>query len=1603
MGLLERTVKPLVVLCLIGQGVLLFAGSGHTLVDGLKWPGLFFGLSLIIALLLGISRLRTGKPERTSVFWSTLLFFSIAALLATSLVAVGQKISSSNSRISAPKVFLQENREEVKKHWDDLNSDLDQILDFTSKSFVTKADSISAGELFRQLKETARRWPGVFPGGKGPFIEAIVWEKGQRSAWTGGAEPLPMISHARSADNLWRGRHHWYRRVSRTLSSDLAVELQIPLDDKLPISGVSGLKWKILPLGQAKERFTPEGNAEPDVLFQDLDNNLGLVLVNAEPETVILDQRQDTARLMLLAGFGWFVALLSVARLWADTLGFLLAAWFGRLILALSGLSRWGTWAFPQAELPASPGHWSSLLDPAYFATPFAAGMFASTADGLLTALVLAASVWAILRTVGLVGPEGESASGWNMMKLTGQGAASGFLFGLMASGVLILGRFLASMLATNANPRLIGHGVSLSFLSFWCLHLVLMLLVFSLFAFLVGIWVGRTWPVSSKWPAWIGSGVVAFVVALGISFLGIDLWWGGKILLAMTVLGLWLIIPALTARQKFLRRFIWPVILLMVSVWNYSSLSDVYQASEYVWLNTKGDLLVEPRNLSAPYLLNEALHEMREQDGQSGILPPDSHDVWRDEPAYLLWRKSSLRDLGFPLSVELTDEFDQEESLFTTGFMGEVNFQVGSRKRVHEDLLPEKSESITVEFTEERRIFHDGDELVLSGLINRQGNLGWIRVEFPIRSWRISTQLATLTRPANTSLSGYRPRSEIDKPVILLRGDDKGWLDVGQMGIPDPEFRSMLEDLKTGEQSQAEIQIGDDKFLCQWKTIPSDLANYAGEGYLLGVKQARQRENLLDLSRLMLLNLVFLALLVLFLQIFRRLKGIFPKGGVSDLGPTWSTGFQEQFLAGYLFFGLLLLLVVGTSVDRVGHERIRAEARSRTRTGLDTAVQQLRQLLEEQAYSLSGSDYINDMLIGQLEGKSPVDPRQGRQAMVFGGDGTLILDETLSDLEPEEAGLLLAAARTSPMVVMEDGDQIFVATVVPIDLSGVLAISDTQVLRDGRIRNGFFLYRQLLDRKLLGSLADLINGQATLRLGGRPVLASHPEGVFSGREPLLANPDMMGVLMDHAQAAGVFSFAGRPFAFTGAQPLATFSRLSSGVFGIRKVPAVLALAFPDREIQFEEQRRSTVLFLAGMANLILLTALMLALLMSWNLFRPLRLLLTATQSMAKGDFKAPLPESGRDEVGRLTTAFRVMRSELSSAREDLEAREKFLTSVLDRVTVGVAVVDENRRVISLNPAGRTILVDFDPGNDETQGVLALLDRFLELAEGAERWGGEMSSHDAVRTLRGAMAPLDLPDERCDTMLVFEDITEFLQTRKLAINAELARQVAHEIKNPLTPIQLSVQLLQQAWKDKHPQLDKIMGDTMTRVLTQVELLRSIAAEFSLLGRPGDLQREALDFQMVVNDTLQRYGSADSQSTFSVNQESKDLPLVLANKDSLQKILGNLMQNSLDAVGESQTVVLDIDWYVDSESVTLRWADNGSGLAPEVADRLFDPYFSTKSKGTGLGLAICRNLADRMGGRIVLRNRPDVETHGNGALAELKLPRLRIDTLEGPQS
>ncbi|HPF70857.1 MAG TPA: HAMP domain-containing protein, partial [Candidatus Krumholzibacteria bacterium] len=1476
--------------CLVGLGALLaLAAAAPAQAADPGGRGAFLVLAVILALVFPFVGHGSAGPAALRV-WRAAGLAAVSGLVAVGLWAVAASPRADRREADTPRAAR--NLAAAAEVLADLDPALVEVQAGVADALALPS---TGGAPVRILDQAAWDWRrdgrplAVLP------LAGVLWRGGERHAWSDGARPLPAPSASDTALVAPAGDLVLYRRFFR-VGADL-VEWQVVVGDEAFRARwpqvVAATPGRALLSG----RETPLGAG---------DEGPRIVLA-PDPKGDWNGEGRLVARLQVVALGLWVLAATIFVRIAAAGLWWLAPLWLGRALLAAVELHRWLAAAWPAADQPARPADLASLWDPAYFATPVLGGWFASVIDALLTAVLLATTVWQVVRRAGTA-PAGRV-----------RGLRAGLLAGLGAAGLLVALDRLAALLAVNANPRLIGQGVSLGSLSFWALHVVLLLVALSL-AVVLARTVAGGWPDASRRTAWLGGGLVACAAAAGIAAVaGQGAGNGASGALVLTG-ALWLVAPGLAQPAGLRRRLVWPVIVLACGAWNHAALRHVYAEGERAWLAGKAEEIVSTDAPWRRFLLGEVLADMRAADDPRRAAQAGG-DVWRQEPAWALWRRSALRDLGLPCLVELQDADGRSEALYASGFLRDFGYQPADQAEWEGGDGEFGAEDPEIYFRTERRIYAGGEEEILAGEIARRGGLGWIHVEVPVRSWRIETLQAELGGVTDAEPGRYRPRSEIDRPLLLLHADAGGWLDAGDGGFPDASAEPALADLRRGDAAWAEVPIEGRPWLCRWQPLPADQQRTPGEGFMLGLSLPGPAERLLDLSRLLLLDLLLLLLVAAAVQVVRALERRL--GGAGAAAP-WRAGFQERFLAGYLLLGFVLLVLVGASVDRETHERIAGEARARARTGLDQAVDQLRALLTDQARAMAASEYIDDLLRGQLGGTRPLGPVSRQQGMVFGGDGELLLDETLGELDAADAAALLEAGRRAPLVVQRDGDDIYVGTVIPLDLSGLAspATGPAQHPAGDETSRGFFFYRQRVDSWLLYSLADLVQGEITLHLDGRPMLASHPGPVFSGAIPPLAEAALLAPMLDHPLAPGVGAASHRPFALTGCQPLPAFTAGVDG--GLRRgaVPALLTVTFPDREREYIAQRRATALFLAGLANLILLTALMLALVMSWGIFRPLRVLMTATRSLAGGDFGAPLPEAGHDEVGRLSDAFGRMRGELRSARDSLAARERFLATVLDRVTVGVAVVADDGGVAALNPAGRRILARFQPGLAVEAAAVLLRDRLQAEGEGA----GQVRSADGRRTLRGAVAPLDLPGGRTDAMLVFEDVTEFLETQKLAINAELARQVAHEIKNPLTPIQLSMQLLGQAWRDRHPDFDGMVEPTVQRVLAQVELLRKIAAEFSLLGRPGDLETVPVDLARLVREVAAAWTAGGADGGPRVRVPAADPPAVLADADSLRKILGNLLQNSLDAAAPGRPLTMSVAWHVEPGTVTLVWRD-----------------------------------------------------------------------------
>ncbi len=1473
---------------------------------------------------------------------------------------------------------------------------------------------------FDLARDLETLWQKAGPGGGAYPLGVAIWLSGERVAWGERVAPLPPPAPAGPTAWGWveAGREAWYWRRFKTLSrsgGDHVLELQARLaptaeprhgfgDPPVPAAAearrlrreiVTGRDPAVPPAfagilaSSSVELPLPDATAEGAAVA---------LRVTAQGPPAAEQARRASARALLLGLLCWSASALAWGRAALGQMGLLAAAWVARGLLVAVDLPRWAHAAFPRGQSPARTAEWASLVDPAYFATTAAAGLFASAADAAVTAAVFALTALTLAARWSRPDP-GQTRPRWLPL-----------LCALAAAPALLALRELVFTFVENANPRLIGPRAPFRFLSFWVLHLALLLFAGGAALLVQTSAAGMLRTARGGLVAAVSLGL-ALAAALALPGMSA----ATRFLLPSLVALLWAGAALARAEAAELRRLALLAPLLAAVLWNYGGLAEAYGRAEAAWLQRKGDEIVQPQEELMSFLLEDALADMQAAETealpQASRITPGSGDLWQDWPAYELWRRSAIHDLGLPCLVEIVDAGGRVESLFAAGFFRDYGYEVAGRS--------EWSTAEAFLLQTERRRYPGGEEVIMRGEAPRLDRPGWIRLELPLHSRRLRTLLARLEGGAVEPATGsYQPRAEIDRPLLLLRGDATGWLDAGPAQFPELPPAAVVESLRDGAARGGKVRIGSTVYRCLWKAAPQPAAGHPGEGYLIGLEIPSLVDRLLDVSRLLLLSLLLLGALacppLLARLAMRRDAAVL--------------GFQERILLATLLLGLLPLLLAGSFVDRLTLRGLADAARDQTRDGLEAALAQLQGLLGQQARALAGSEYIADLLASRLAGQRPLGPYAARQGMVFAGDGRLLLDETLSDLDAAEAALLLASAREGPLVVMRDEGSLFLGLAIPVDLSDVVppdafaGVGDEDAegvdQHPERRPNGWFFYRQRVDADLLGGLAEIVQGEVTLRVGGETVLSSEPARVFSGAAPLLMPPAVGRGLLRHPASPYLAATPGTRLAFTGAQALPSLALEQDGE-GLRRraVPAVLAVTFPAREREFARQREQTILLLAGLATMIFLATALLGLVLTWRIFGPVRVLVTATRRLAAGDYTAPLPEEGRHEVGALSAAFRSMRDELERAQRALAQRERFLATVLDRVPVGVAIFGAGEGLAALNQAAQALLgvSAAESAQARQESARDLLQRCRRLLGGAAHGAGELTEPETRRTLRIRLAPLRLPDGRDDTMLVFEDVTEFLANQRLAMNAELARQVAHEIKNPLTPIQLSVQFLDQARRDRAADLDQIIRQTVEQVLQQVSLLRTIATEFSLLGRPEDLVCAPLDLPGLVREVTARYraqivavpadgggaavapvGAEAAPTTPAgagprVEITAGAVPAVLGHADSLGKVIGNLMENSLQACGEAGALVVRVGWRVEAGEVALLWEDNGPGLAPEVAARLFDPYFSTKSKGTGLGLAICRSLLGKMGGRISLRNR-----EGGGAIAVVVLPRAPLE-------
>ncbi len=437
---------------------------------------------------------------------------------------------------------------------------------------------------------------------------------------------------------------------------------------------------------------------------------------------------------------------------------------------------------------------------------------------------------------------------------------------------------------------------------------------------------------------------------------------------------------------------------------------------------------------------------------------------------------------------------------------------------------------------------------------------------------------------------------------------------------------------------------------------------------------------------------------------------------------------------------------------------------------------------------------------------------------------------------------------------------------------------------------------------------------------------------------------------------------------------------------------------YQERALAREGLRRMYIGTLTLALFLAVFGAMLLAVLLGNQLIRPLLVLAEGMREVAQGDLSPKASLTSRDELAGLTRTFAHMTQDLADARtavqlsmDRVDAARGNLQTILDNLTAGVVVLDQQGRVQSVNPGAARILrtplalhvgqpLSAVPGLEAfAVGVTQQFERFLgdETPHEGGHWqqsfelsaGGSTPFDEGVTLIaRGAL----LPDN--ERLLVFDDVSDMVSAQRAQAWGEVARRLAHEIKNPLTPIQLSAERLAMKLQGKvQPAEQAILDKSVRTIVDQVDAMKRLVNEFRDYARLPAAQLGATDLNALVRDILSLYDNA----VVPVQCElAADLPLVTADPQQVRQVLHNLIQNAQDAMaGQGGAVVLLRTRLSDSgQWVRLAIIDQGPGFADNILKRAFEPYVTTKAKGTGLGLAVVKKIMDEHGGRIDVSNR-----------------------------
>ncbi len=413
----------------------------------------------------------------------------------------------------------------------------------------------------------------------------------------------------------------------------------------------------------------------------------------------------------------------------------------------------------------------------------------------------------------------------------------------------------------------------------------------------------------------------------------------------------------------------------------------------------------------------------------------------------------------------------------------------------------------------------------------------------------------------------------------------------------------------------------------------------------------------------------------------------------------------------------------------------------------------------------------------------------------------------------------------------------------------------------------------------------------------------------------------------------------------------------------------------------------------------------------SRHITEPIKKLAEATEVVSAGGLDIAVDIHRDDEIGMLVDSFNRMvadlrehKKSLQEAYQDADRRRLCMENIVESIDSGVISLDEDRRIVTVNSTASRIL-GIDPTDVTGRYYTVLLERIksdefsefirsirLDEFRSAQKQF-TVQINERTLTLRVFITQLldtagsgTRNQKSLGLLVVFEDITELLRAQQALAWQEVARRIAHEIKNPLTPLKLSTERLLRKWHQGAADFGSVLENSASLIIREVESLQRLVNEFSRLGRMPGIKKSRMDIVELVREAISIYVDAGRKIALTIDGTPHLLEI---DREQMKRAMINLIDNALSATPSEGEVTIRLSFHSEDNGVTIEVQDTGSGIPDEMKGRLFLPYFSTKKEGTGLGLAIVHRIITEHGGRItVLDNRP------KGTVFRIELPGFR---------